>query len=96
MNERYFTYILYSIKLDKFYYGFTSDLSKRLDHHNAGRVKSTKAYLPWTLAWYQIFNNRSAAMERERKLKNLKSRKRVSLYVKANGLITNGSSDFFL
>ena len=39
----YFTYILYSKSLDKFYKGSTHDISDRLSRHNGGREKATKS-----------------------------------------------------
>ncbi|MFO7841503.1 MAG: GIY-YIG nuclease family protein, partial [Fidelibacterota bacterium] len=39
----YFTYILYSETSDRYYIGYTSDLSKRLEKHNNGNSRSTKS-----------------------------------------------------
>jgi putative endonuclease len=74
---QFYTYILYSQVSKKFYIGETQDLEKRLLLHNSGKVNSTKKYKPYDLIWYMSFDSRALAMERERKLKNLKSQKRV-------------------
>lgn len=70
----FYVYILYSDVHDRFYIGQTNDLEKRLDRHNKGYVKSTKAYKPWRLLYYEKYNSRSEAMKREGYLKSLKSK----------------------
>ncbi|MDX1628295.1 MAG: GIY-YIG nuclease family protein [Fulvivirga sp.] len=45
----YFVYILQSEKTKALYKGQTHDLDKRLAHHNAGKVRSTKAARPWKI-----------------------------------------------
>jgi putative endonuclease len=68
---KYFVYILYSERLNKFYKGQTSDLKDRLFRHNAGREKATKSGIPWKLVWFCTKNNRSEAVILEIKIKNL-------------------------
>nr|WP_290856153.1 GIY-YIG nuclease family protein [Flaviramulus sp.] len=45
----FFVYVLYSTKFDRHYVGMTSNLDRRLKNHNAGSVKSTKAFAPWSI-----------------------------------------------
>lgn len=66
----YCTYILYSSKSKKFYYGYTENLKERLKLHQAGKVKSTKPYLPWKLVWYATFENARLAKNFELYLKS--------------------------
>jgi len=66
-----YVYILYSDAFDKYYIGQTQDIADRLSRHNGGQVKSTKAYKPWILKFCLEKENRSEAMNLERKLKNL-------------------------
>ncbi|MFH1244222.1 MAG: GIY-YIG nuclease family protein [bacterium] len=51
----YYNYILYSEKADLLYYGYTTDLKKRLTSHNNGENFATKPYLPWKILWYCAF-----------------------------------------
>jgi putative endonuclease len=74
-------YILRSISFDRFYIGKTSDINERLKRHNAGREKSTKPYLPWQIIYLSEALSGSEASVLERKLKNLKSRKRVLHFI---------------
>lgn len=65
----YFVYILKSLKSQKLYAGFTSDLRKRLKEHNLGLVLSTKPYLPWKLVYYEAYLSEAEARHREHNLK---------------------------
>jgi putative endonuclease len=65
----YFTYILRSRKNMDIYIGSCEDVSVRLLRHNAGKVKSTKGYIPWDLLEYKELNTRSEAVKYERFLK---------------------------
>jgi len=66
----FYTYILLSSKSHIFYFGSAKNLKLRLSQHNNGEVKSTKAYLPWTLKWYCAFNTEKEARDFERYLKS--------------------------
>ena len=65
----YYVYILYSTNFDSFYIGFTADLERRLQQHNNGLTKSTKAKRPWKIAYSEEFSLQIDAMRRERFLK---------------------------
>ncbi|BDQ03190.1 GIY-YIG nuclease family protein [Ignavibacterium sp.] len=79
----YFTYILKSIKTNRFYYGHTQNLSERLNYHNIGKVKSTKAFRPWTIHYFESFETRSEAYRRELFFKS----KDGKLWLRANNII---------
>jgi putative endonuclease len=80
----YSTYILHSQASGRFYIGQTQDLEKRLAKHNAGYVKSTKAYKPWKLVWHQTFQSRSEAFQLEKKLKSFKKRDYILKWIEEN------------
>ena len=63
------------------YIGQTRDLDRRIQKHNSGFVKSTKSGRPWVLIAAFLYDSRTEAMHRERKLKNLKSQKRVLSWI---------------
>ncbi|MCB1212063.1 MAG: transposase zinc-binding domain-containing protein [Verrucomicrobiales bacterium] len=66
----FYAYILRSEQNpERLYYGFSSDLKKRLNVHNQGGNHSTKTGVPWTLAWYGGFESESVAIDFERYLK---------------------------
>ena len=81
-----FVYLIYSEKHDRFYVGHTSNLNNRLELHNKGSVKSTKAFIPWKIVYTEEFNSALEARDREkyfktgagrRFLKDIKLRSRV-------------------
>lgn len=66
----HYCYILLSSKSHIFYYGSTNDLKYRFRLHNEGKVKSTKAHLPWKLIWYGAFSTEKEARDFELYLKS--------------------------
>ncbi len=61
----HYVYVLYSVKLNRYYVGQTHDIENRLSQHNSGRNVSTKGGIPWDLKYTEIFNTRFEAMQRE-------------------------------
>ena len=66
----YYVYILKSSKSDILYYGYTEDLKRRINEHNAGQSKFTKGHTPWNLIWYCAFMNKQSAKDFELYLKS--------------------------
>ncbi|MBI3952393.1 MAG: GIY-YIG nuclease family protein [Candidatus Doudnabacteria bacterium] len=62
-------YFLKSLKNNDLYIGSCEDITVRLNRHNRGLVRSTKAYKPWYLVGQEEYNSRSDAVRRERSLK---------------------------
>ena len=52
------------------YVGVTSNLKKRLTHHNAGKSSHTSKYMPWKLVTYIAFSDGGKADLFERYLKS--------------------------
>ena len=66
----FYNYVLQSlIQENEPYVGYTTDLKERMEKHNQGLVKSTKAYRPWKLIYYEACLNEEDAKRRERYLK---------------------------
>jgi len=79
----YYAYILKSLKCERHYYGHTDDLQDRLKRHNQGKVRSTKAYRPWKIIYYETFPTRSEAYRREMFFKSIEGR----IWLKEQGII---------
>ena len=79
----YYKYIIRSEVDGSFYTGQCENLSERVQHHNSGYTKSTKAKIPWQLVYYESYNTRSEAVKRELQIKKLKSRKFIEELVSA-------------
>jgi len=57
-----------------YYIGTSSDLSERIERHNQGRSKYTRAKRPWALVYFEEHPDRSSAMKREYAVKRRKSK----------------------
>ena len=66
----YFVYVLESEIDGRLYKGQTTDISKRINEHNAGKTKSTKGYRPWKLVYFEKFETIIEAVLREKYLKS--------------------------
>ena len=66
----YYVYILQSQKDESLYIGYTSDLEKRINDHNAGRNISTKPFRPYVMIFYEAFIDKRDAIAREEYLKS--------------------------
>jgi putative endonuclease len=72
MAKTYYTYILLSEVVEKYYIGSTDDLYGRVKFHNGPRARWAKRYQPWQLVHSEAYKLRSEAVRRERYLKSLK------------------------
>ncbi len=72
--QHWYTYIIYSKKLDKFYTGFTENIQLRIERHNNGWSKFTKNGIPWELVYYEVHDSKQEALKREREIKMKKSK----------------------
>lgn len=66
----YFVCVLLSKKEKKFYTGFTSSLTERINEHNSGKVNSTRGRTPFDLVYYEVCFNKQDALPREKYLKS--------------------------
>lgn len=74
-----YTYILRCAD-ETLYCGWTNDLQKRLAAHNAGTgAKYTKSRRPVTLAYYEVYESKQRAMQREAAIKKLPRQKKLAL-----------------
>ena len=65
-----YVYLLKSVGKDTWYLGWTTDLKRRLEEHNAGDSRYTKSKGPWKLVSYEVYANPEEAKRRERALKH--------------------------
>jgi len=72
--EKYYTYIIQSLRDGSFYIGYSSDLEKRILFHNNKLSKYTSTRTPWKLVYFVEFENKSDAIKREKFLKKQRNR----------------------
>ncbi len=73
----FYTYILFSEKLNIYYVGSTGNLEDRLKRHNTGRSKFTKRGIPWKLVYQKQYLTKSEAYQAELYIKAQKSKKYI-------------------
>jgi putative endonuclease len=61
----FYVYILQSLKDNKFYIGFSSELRNRIKEHSSGSVQSTKNRRPLALIYYEAYRAERDARIRE-------------------------------
>jgi putative endonuclease len=79
----FYVYILKSLKDGKYYYGSSSNLNQRVKQHNYGKVKSTKNRRPLILNYFEEFQSKQEAINREKFFKTIKGYN----WLKANKII---------
>ncbi|KJS22316.1 MAG: hypothetical protein VR72_06450 [Clostridiaceae bacterium BRH_c20a] len=67
----YFIYIL-ECKDGTLYTGWTTNIKARIEKHNQGKgAKYTRPRLPVTLRYYEVFETKTEAMQREALIKKM-------------------------
>ena len=78
----YFTYILYSESLDRYYVGSSQDLQERLRRHRSNHKGYTGKADDWAIAYFETFDEKADATARERTIKRWKSRKMIEQLIR--------------
>lgn len=79
----YYTYVLLSLKDNKFYTGYTENLKLRFEEHKKGRVPSTKDRRPLKLIYSEACLDNKDAMHREKYLKTYYGKKFIKNRLKS-------------
>ena len=80
----YIVYVLKSLKVQKTYTGFTRNLERRLEEHNAGKSLYTRRYMPWKIVYAEEVDNRETARKREKYFKSAAGRRHLKKLFKEN------------
>ena len=85
----FYTYILYSSKLDRYYVGTTDHVDRRVNEHNSAYYKNayTSKGIPWELKLSIPCANSSEAYRLETFIKKMKSRVFIEKMVSDNELV---------
>ncbi|MBI4138294.1 MAG: GIY-YIG nuclease family protein [Candidatus Wildermuthbacteria bacterium] len=79
----HYVYILESVKTKKYYIGVSNNVRRRFTEHNLGLSRSTAPLRPFILKRVERFENIKVAYQRERFLKNKKSRRIIELIIES-------------
>jgi len=78
----YCVYVLKSMKDQKFYIGFTTNIEKRLIDHNRGSTKSTAYRRPLKLIFCEFYISKTDAVRREKYFKTTSGKKALKLMLR--------------
>jgi putative endonuclease len=70
----FYVYVLHNVEKNFIYIGYSENLKPRIAYHNAGKVQSTKPYLPLELIHYEAYKSKADAKRRELYLKSNRGR----------------------
>ena len=87
----FFVYGIKSQITGRVYIGQTSDIAKRLQSHNKGKVPSTREDAPWNLIAYEVFEARNVARWQEFQIKKSRGRRLKWLKTHSTGLRAGGA-----
>ena len=62
-------YVIESLRDQTWYTGIAMDATRRLNDHNSGKYRFTKAHLPWKIIYSELQPDWAAARKREKYLK---------------------------
>ena len=79
ISKWHYVYVLLSEKDDEMYIGYTIDLKRRFQEHNAKKNFSTKGRTPFILIYAETGLNEEDAKRRERYLKTTQGRRFLKL-----------------
>ncbi len=82
IGDMHYVYVLLSQKDNKFYIGFTSDLTRRFKEHTDGKAPSTKSRRPLKLLYYEAHLSKEDAMRRENYFKTTKGKATLKLMLR--------------
>ena len=82
----YFVYILHSLTKDKFYIGYTANLSERIIRHNQKSKGFTGSTNDWKLVYKEEFTSQNQALLREKQIKNWKSKSKIQELIQHNNI----------
>ena len=80
--EKFYVYILISLRDNGLYIGYTNNLKNRLILHANRKVSSTRLRTPFKLIHYEYFVNSKDAKAREEFLKSGYGRKQLKEFLK--------------
>ncbi len=77
MENPFFVYAMVSQVDGRIYVGMSQVVDRRLGEHNAGKVKSTKGFVPWLLFFKELVGSAEQARFREKYYKTASGKKKL-------------------
>ena len=67
---KYYVYVIRSVRFEYIYVGHAENVKTRLEEHYKGKTRSNKAYRPFELIYFEVFDTRLKAVKREKYFKS--------------------------
>jgi len=75
INDDFVVYVLYAVRHEKIYIGYTTSLIDRFKSHNSLSTKGyTIKFRPWMVVHVEFFQDKKCAAKRELELKSSRGR----------------------
>ncbi|MCD4736732.1 MAG: GIY-YIG nuclease family protein [Bacteroidales bacterium] len=81
-HPKYCVYILYSLKDNNLYIGYTTDIKRRFAEHQSGNSKSTAPRRPLKLIFCEYYLSQGDALRREKYFKTTAGKKTLKLMLR--------------
>jgi putative endonuclease len=81
-HPKYAVYVLFSLKDELFYIGYTANFTRRMSEHAAGKSKSTASRRPFVPVLCEYYLNRKDAMRRELYFKTTAGKRVIRLMLR--------------
>lgn len=76
-EQGWFVYALYSEVSNIIYVGMSEHPEKRLEEHNKGKVRSTKAHKPWKKIFQEFIGDSGLARKKEKYYKSAVGKRKL-------------------
>jgi putative endonuclease len=83
----FYTYILFSDTINKFYVGASENPEERLKKHNAKNKGFTNQANDWQIVFLKSFDTKSEALAYEKQIKNWKSAIKIQKLISSSALL---------
>ena len=83
----FYTYILFSDTINKFYVGASENPEERLKKHNAKNKGFTNQTSDWQIVFLKSFDTKSEALAYEKQIKNWKSAIKIQKLISSSALL---------
>jgi len=80
----FYTYILFSVTINKYYVGASENPEERLKKHNAKNKGFTNQANDWQIVFLKPFNTKSEALAHEKLIKSWKSSLKIQKLISSS------------
>ncbi len=80
----FYTYILYSKSIDRFYIGISENPNERLKKHRAKNKGFTNQATDWEIVFQRSFESKSEALAFENQIKSWKSKIKIKKLIQSD------------